>query len=125
MGGGQASEAVAYSFAGQALVATLTQLSQATNAVVACVVFGEAFTIRPKRCDRWFLLGWDLGAVGIILSGVSLVAFTAPPLPCDLVATDTSAPTLKIFKDYFDEEAFLIFITVNVLFSIVIAGSGR
>jgi hypothetical protein len=116
---GQGTEAAAYSYAGQALVATLTQLSQATNAIVAYFIFGEAFSIRPKRSGCSFLLGWDLGAIAVIIGGVTAVALTAPPLPCDLVATPTKSPSLRIFRNYFEGAPFLFYLAA--LFAVVIA----
>jgi hypothetical protein len=115
---GQGTEALAYSYAGQALVATLTQLSQATNAIVANLVFGESFSIRPKRSGYRFLVGWDLGSVAIIIGSVAIVALTAPPLPCDLVATATHSPSLSTFRKYFDGTLFLVYLAV--LFVVVI-----
>ena len=87
---GQVVQTAAFAFGSQSLVAAVSNLSLVTNAVVAHFWFHEPFSLRPRPIAvrgsgaLALFVGWDLGAVMLVVVGTVVTGINAtPPPPAD------------------------------------------
>ena len=94
---GEATQLAAQGFGTQALVASVSNVSLCTNALIAYFVFREYLGYR------------DLVAIAIILIGTILACWSAPELP-----DDVDNYTVDRLIDLFKGKAYLTFFFVSV-----------
>ena len=103
---GQIVQTVAYAYGTQTLVSAVSNVSLVVNVVIAHAFFGEHFSVWPQHDfgPRW-LIGWDLGAMVILLGGSVVTAIFAP-----VGAKETY--NLASLRDLFEEPIFVGFLCV-------------
>lgn len=95
---GQITEVVAQAFGTQALVASVSNVSLCTNAMIARFAFREYLSFK------------DFGAIGVILIGTALASFSAPKLPSGSDDYD-----VKKLLHLARETAYLIFFCASLV----------
>ena len=76
---GQIVQTVAYAYGTQTLVSAVSNVSLVVNVVIAHAFFGEKFSVFPQHEFGWkWLIGWDLGAMVVLLGGSVVTAIYAP-----------------------------------------------